>query len=47
MELPLYNSYFSRSADGLPDEKQLLADVREMMGLLARLRTAPSSLPPG
>ena len=41
MELPLYNSYFSRSADGLPDEKQLLADVREMIGLLARLRTAP------
>ena len=41
MELPLYNSYFARSADGLPDEKQLLADVREMMGLLARLRTAP------
>ena len=41
MELPLYNSYFSRSAEGLPDEKQLLADVREMMGLLARLRTAP------
>ena len=41
MELPLYNSYFSRSEDGLPDEKQLLADVREMMGLLARLRTAP------
>ena len=41
MELPLYNSYFSRTADGLPDEKQLLADVREMMNLLARLRTAP------
>src|SRR5688572_11550053 len=41
MELPLYNSYFSRTADGLPDEKQLLADVREMMSLLARLRTAP------
>jgi predicted Zn-dependent protease len=41
MELPLYNSYFSRTVDGLPDEKELLADVREMMGLLARLRTAP------
>jgi TldD protein len=41
MELPLYNSYFSRTAEGLPDEKQLLADVREMMSLLARLRTAP------
>jgi TldD protein len=41
MELPLYNSYFSRSLAGLPDEKQLLADTREMMDLLARLRRAP------
>jgi predicted Zn-dependent protease len=41
MELPLYNSYFSRTADGLPDEKQLLRDAREMMDLLARLRRAP------
>jgi TldD protein len=41
MELPLYNSYFSRTADGLPSETQLLADVREMMDLLARLRSAP------
>src|SRR5688572_15871553 len=41
MELPLYTSYFSRSADGLPDEKRLLADTREMMTLLAGLRRAP------
>jgi predicted Zn-dependent protease len=41
MELPLYNSYFSRSIDGLPDERALLADAREMMALLARLREAP------
>jgi len=41
MELPLYNSYFSRTLDGLPDEKQLLADARAMMDLLARLRQAP------
>jgi len=41
MELPLYTSYFSRSADGLPDEKTLLADTREMMTLLAGLRRAP------
>jgi predicted Zn-dependent protease len=41
MELPLYNSYFSRTLDGLPDEKQLLADARAMMTLLARLRQAP------
>jgi predicted Zn-dependent protease len=41
MELPLYNSYFSRTLDGLPDEKKLMADVREMIDLLGRLRRAP------
>ena len=41
MELPLYTSYFSRTIDGLPGEKQLLADVRGMMTLLAALRKAP------
>ena len=41
MELPLYNSYFSRTLDGLPDEKTLLKDVRDMMDLLAKLRRAP------
>jgi predicted Zn-dependent protease len=41
MELPLYTSYFSRTIDGLPGEKQILSDVREMMTLLAALRKAP------
>lgn len=41
MELPLYTSYFSRTPDGLPDEKRLIADVREMIDLLGRLRRAP------
>jgi predicted Zn-dependent protease len=41
MELPLYTSYFATSPDGLPDEKQLSADTRAMMDLLARLRKAP------
>jgi TldD protein len=41
MELPLYTSYFATSADGLPDEKQLAADTRAMMDLLAKLRKAP------
>jgi TldD protein len=41
MELPLYASYFSRSEGGLPDEKQLVADAREMIALLGRLRHAP------
>jgi predicted Zn-dependent protease len=41
MELPLYASYFSRTLDGLPDEKQLIKDARDMMDLLARLRSAP------
>jgi predicted Zn-dependent protease len=41
MELPLYNSYFSRTPEGLPDEATLLKDVRQMMALLADLRKAP------
>jgi predicted Zn-dependent protease len=41
MELPLYNSYFSRTLEGLPDEKRLAADTRRMMDLLAQLREAP------
>ena len=41
MELPLYTTYFATSPDGLPDEKQLTADTRAMMQLLAELRTAP------
>jgi TldD protein len=41
MELPLYTSYFATSPDGLPDERQLVAEAREMVGLLARLRRAP------
>jgi predicted Zn-dependent protease len=41
MELPLYASYFSRTLEGLPSEQKLIADVRDMMALLARLRKAP------
>ena len=41
MELPLYSSYFSRTPEGLPDEKQLVADARDMVALLGRLRRAP------
>jgi len=41
MELPLYTSYFATSPDGLPDERQLVAEARAMVGLLARLRDAP------
>ena len=41
MELPLYNSYFSRSLEGLPSEAALLAEVRDMANLLGRLRAAP------
>jgi TldD protein len=31
MELPLYASYFATSPAGLPDEKELIADVRSMI----------------
>ncbi len=41
MDLPLYRSYFAKSPDGLPTEAQLVADAREMVGLLQALRTAP------
>jgi predicted Zn-dependent protease len=41
MELPLYSSFFSRTVDGLPSEDALLAEVRSMIDLLARLRKAP------
>jgi predicted Zn-dependent protease len=41
MELPLYQSYFATSPGGLPDEKQLMADARSMIDMLARLRKAP------
>ena len=41
MELPLYSSFFSRTIDGLPAESVLLAEVRSMIDLLARLRDAP------
>jgi predicted Zn-dependent protease len=41
MELPLYSTYFSRTPDGLPDERKLMADTRAMMTLLAGLRRAP------
>jgi predicted Zn-dependent protease len=45
MELPLYTSYFARSADGLPTEAQLIEEARAMVALLHRLRTAPSVEP--
>jgi TldD protein len=41
MDLPLYRSYFAKSPDGLPAEAQLVADAREMVGLLQQLRSAP------
>ena len=41
MELPVYRSYFAKSPDGLPGETQLVADVREMVDLLDKLRAAP------
>ena len=41
MDLPLFASYFARTPDGLPTEEQLLADVRQMIELLDRLREAP------
>jgi TldD protein len=41
MELPLYATYFARTADGLPAEAQLIQEAREMVAQLKRLRSAP------
>jgi TldD protein len=41
MELPLYMTYYATSAEGLPDEARLLAEVKNMIALLGRLREAP------
>ena len=41
MDLPLYSTYFARTAAGLPSEAKLVEDARAMMATLARLRTAP------
>ena len=41
MELPRYESYSAFSAQGLPDDSQVLKDVDRMIGDLQALRTAP------
>ena len=41
MELPLYTGYFATAPGGLPDERQLVAEARAMVTMLAKLRTAP------
>ncbi|MCX7736980.1 MAG: metallopeptidase TldD-related protein [Candidatus Kapabacteria bacterium] len=41
MNLPLYKSYFSFSADGLPKEETLINDTKKMIDVLGKLRTAP------
>jgi predicted Zn-dependent protease len=41
MNLPLFKSYFSFSADGLPKEEILINDTKKMIATLEKLRTAP------
>lgn len=41
MDLPRYESWFSRSVDGLPSEAELLAAAARMRDQLVALRTAP------
>lgn len=41
MELPLYTGFFATTPRGLPDERQLVAEARAMVTLLAKLRVAP------
>ena len=41
MELPLYESFFSFTAEGLPDDSEVLETVQEMIADLEALREAP------
>ena len=41
MNLPLFKSYFSFSADGLPEEEMLINDTKKIIATLEKLRTAP------
>ena len=41
MELPLYESFFSFTAEGLPDDSEVLETVGEMIADLKALREAP------
>jgi predicted Zn-dependent protease len=41
MELPLYKSYFAITPDDLPSDEIILADAKEMLGTLEKMRTAP------
>ncbi|UCE04722.1 MAG: TldD/PmbA family protein [bacterium] len=45
MELPLYRTYSASKPDDLPDDEQILADVREMINKLEALRNAPAVEP--
>ncbi len=41
MELPLYNSYFAFSPDGLPTDEEVLTDTRLMAATLEKMKDAP------
>jgi len=41
MELPLYKSYYALTPNDLPEDDEILADVRGMITKLAKLRNAP------
>ncbi|MDP4229131.1 MAG: metallopeptidase TldD-related protein [Bacteroidota bacterium] len=41
MELPLYKSYFAIKPDDLPSDEVILADAKEMLATLEKMRTAP------
>jgi len=41
MELPLYKSYFGFSLDELPEEAEIIKDIKEMSAKLSKLKVAP------
>lgn len=42
MNLPLFKSYFSFNAEGLPKEELLISDTKNIIETLEKLRTAPT-----
>lgn len=41
MELPLYNTYFAFTPDGLPSDEEVIRDTRELIATLVAMKNAP------
>ncbi len=41
MNIPLYKSYFALKPEDLPSEEKILADIKELVNMIVRLKNAP------